>query len=190
MADFELENILSNMIEQPPTLFQPEKEDYVLLGISIKLEKSLLVKKDDIFTLMTFVKKHLSPLHSCLTNKFVSNTIGSFLMDAYGNKPELKNVNELLEIFNKLEHKKTNVYVKIFNLQTDVEEYDFGSFILYDPKYFNNKYKNPFMYHKINDQSAANSDNNIHSGLVFREIETFLEDKDLLNYIIQEKIAA
>jgi len=188
MTDFDLENIISNMIEGPPTLFQPDDKDYISLGISIKLEKSILVNKNDIYALMTFVKKHLTLLHSCLTDNFLYKTISSYLMKIYDDKSEKKDINDLLEILNNLTYKKTNIYVKIFNLQTDIEEYDFGSFVLYDPQYFIKKNKNLLMYHGINDKSSANSDNIIHTGLVFKDIETFLEDKDLLNYIIQEKI--
>ena len=192
MTSIDLENILSEMIEWSPKLFQSDELDttnYFPLGISVKLEKGLSVKRNDFISLFTFIKENLSSDKSGLSDTFIYQTIVDFLIKTYSEKHRKTEIEELLKLFNLLEYKEINIFVKIFNLVTDIGEYDCGSFIIYDPMYFKQKFNNPFMYSKINDQSTANSDNISHVGLVFKNIKLFKEDKEQLNFIILEKIS-
>jgi hypothetical protein len=191
VINIDLGVILSNMIEWSPTLLQSDKLDrdiYIPLGISIKIEKGLSVKKDDAYILFTFVKERLPCELSCLTDDFVCRKIGDFLIRAYSEAPKITDIEELIKTFNVLETKEINIFVKIFNLQTDIGEYDCDLFILYNPQYFIQKYKNQLMYTRINDQFTANSDNIPHLGLVFKNIRIYQEDKEQLNNVIIEKI--
>ena len=188
MVNVDLAQIFSNMIEWHSALIMSEelgRENYIPLGLSPKLDKGVSVKKEDAFILMSFVKEDFSNKKICFSDNFIFKSISNFLIKAYYEIPQKTDIDELLQLFKTLKPKKLNIFVKIFNLQTDMGEYDGGSFILYNPLHFIKNYKNHLMYNNINNQSSVNSDNSPHSGLVFKNIEIYYEDKENLTSFIR-----
>lgn len=190
MTTFDLQPVFDNMIEiSPSDFFKNTLDDgnYIKLGLSIKTQKGLAIKKERAFELMEFLQKELSSWQPPITNSFIRKTTMDFLMKAYSENPKERKVEELLDIFKLLKRKKVNIYVKVFNLQTDIEKYDGGSFVLFHPDYFIKAYNNRFMYSRL-DHGNANQDTIAHVGLVFKDVEILQEDKDYVKAIIQEKI--
>ncbi len=189
MTDFDLQPVFNSMVEWPPNDINSDKLDrqnYIPLGISIKLKKGVSVKKEKFFELMEFLRKELSSWRPPLTDSFLAKNVGNFLMNAYSGDFKEKKVEELLNIFKLLKKKKVNIYVKIFNVQTDIGEYDGGSFLLFHPMYFIKTYPNHLMYPFINSE-GINQDTALHSGVVFKNVEILEEDDEYLKTIIQEK---
>jgi len=190
MSNLDLRNILNNMIEWAPNDRKSDKldrENYVPLGISFNYKNGLSVKKEDFFAMMAFIKERLSDEQSSLTDSFIRKKITNFLFEAYIDEPTIT-IEELLSIFSVLKRTKVDIFVKMFNLQIDVGEYDGGSFVLYNPVYFVEKYKNNLMYKNIHEKNRVHPDTIAHVGLVFKDVEIFQEDEERLNSIIQEKI--
>ncbi|MBR1398680.1 MAG: hypothetical protein IJ564_00685 [Alphaproteobacteria bacterium] len=167
-----------------------QRDGYLNIGTSFVKMKVVAIKIEVATEFKESLLKILNSTNKKFSDHFIIQKMTEFFMNVYEEGYSETKYNLFLKKLQSFKTKQVNVYLKIYNLDLDVEKFDMPGFTLYNPVYFKQTYNSPFMYSSINDTSSVNMDNSIHTGIILKKLQIIQEDPKQIMQVISEKITS